>query len=114
MGLPSDSEYIGKWVTQVRKGLLDYCVIRLLGNEEKYGYQLVQDLKKMPNLIITEGTIYPILAKLKKEGLLQSELKDTGVGPTRRYYKLTKEGINMLKNMNDYWENLSRSIEKLR
>ena len=105
--------HLGKWITQVRKGLLDFCVIRLLGRGEKYGYQLVQELKKMPNLIITEGTIYPILGKLKKEGLLVSELKDTGSGPTRRYYRLTKTGERMRQDMDEYWQKLSESVGKL-
>lgn len=65
----------------MRKGLLDFFVIRLLGPGEKYGYQLVQELKKMPNLIITEGTIYPILAKLKKRRLPACGAQRHRLGP---------------------------------
>jgi PadR family transcriptional regulator PadR len=110
---PGETGYLPRWITQVRKGLLDLCVMSLLGRGEKYGYQLVQELKQMPNLVITEGTIYPILAKLKKEGLLISELKDMGSGPTRRYYSLTKPGEQMRQEMIQYWQELAVSVKDL-
>lgn len=113
VGSSPETAYLPKWVTQVRKGLLDFCVMRLLGRGEKYGYQLVQELKQMPNLVITEGTIYPILAKLKKEGLLISELKDTGSGPTRRYYRLSGAGEQMRSEMGQYWQDLTESVREL-
>ena len=113
MGTSAETDYLPKWITQVRKGLLDFCVIRLLGQGEKYGYQLVQELKQMPNLVITEGTIYPILAKLKKEGLLTSALKDTGSGPARRYYSLTEAGEQMRQEMSQYWLDLTESVKEL-
>ena len=109
----AETTYLSKWITQVRKGLLDFCVMRLLGRGEKYGYQLVQELKQMPNLVITEGTIYPILAKLKKEGLLIAELKDTGSGPTRRYYRLSESGEQMRREMGEYWQDLTESVREL-
>ncbi|NKB89440.1 MAG: PadR family transcriptional regulator [Acidobacteria bacterium] len=113
MAASAESEYLSKWITQVRKGLLDFCVMRLLDRGERYGYQLVQELKQMPNLVITEGTIYPILAKLKKEGLLISELKDTGSGPTRRYYRLSPSGEQMCDEMGRYWQDLTESVKEL-
>lgn len=106
-------DYLANWHTQIRKGLLDYCICKLLSEKEKYGYQLVKELEQLPNLIITEGTIYPILAKLKKEGYLSSQLKDDGSGPARKYYSLTPKGKKVKGEMDDYWAELQKSIKKI-
>ena len=107
-----DSE-LSNWTTQIRKGLLDYCVLKRLGRGERYGYQLVRELEQLPNLVITEGTIYPILAKLKRDRFVETELKDTGSGPARRYYRLTSAGKRTSESMSAYWGELIHSIGKL-
>ena len=104
---------LSNWTTQIRKGLLDYCVLKRLGRGERYGYQLVRELEQLPNLVITEGTIYPILAKLKRDGFVETELKDTGSGPARRYYRLTPAGKRVSESMGAYWNELVHSIERL-
>jgi len=105
--------FIENWSTQVRKGLLDYAIMRTLISGERYGYEIVRLLDGHPQLAIKEGIIYPILSKLKKSGLVVSELKDVGVGPARRYYSLTKIGRETLTEMDDYWEKLIVSIKYL-
>lgn len=101
------------WITQLRKGLLELCVINVLERGEGYGYQIVQRLKMLEDLAITESTVYPILSRLRKEGFLKVRAVASSEGPPRRYFSLTVLGRRRVREMNEYWDSLTGSIQAL-
>ena len=78
--------------TQLRKGVLENCVLALLRDQPRYGYELVQELARVDGMLTTEGTIYPLLLRLHRDGLVQTERRDSSDGPPRKYYRLTPAG----------------------
>lgn len=101
------------WVAQVRKGLVEFCLLAGLRQGEAYGYQLLQNLTKAEGLAITESTVYPILARFTKEGFVSVRSAPSPSGPPRRYYKLTKIGEDRLGQMEIYWEKIQKSTNAL-
>src|SRR5882724_7667348 len=110
----SVSDFFDNWTVQVRKGVLDVCILRALGRREYYGYELVKKLAGIPGLGVTEGTLYPLLSRLRLQGLVSARLEESSEGPARKYYALTKEGVQTMATMNDYLETLNESARKLR
>ncbi len=105
---------IDGWITQMRKGLLEYCVLLALRPGESYGYEIVQALKRMEDLSVSESTVYPILARLRSEQLLKSRDVPSASGPPRRYFSLTPRGKIRLAEMNAYWPVLVDAIDRLK
>jgi PadR family transcriptional regulator PadR len=101
------------WITQFRKGLVELCVLATLDRGEAYGYQIVERLNDAAGLATTEGTVYPLLARLEREGLLSVRTGASPAGPPRRYYLLTAAGRQRLRNMARYWFQLQGSINHL-
>jgi len=101
------------WIVQVRKGILEVCILNALKEKERYGYDLVKTLVALPGLGVTEGTIYPLLSRLNLQGLVQTRLEESSAGPARKYYVLTKEGKKMLETMNTYLDKLIKSAREL-
>lgn len=101
------------WTTQVRKGLLELCILNLLARGELYGYDLVKQLAEIKGLVITEGTIYPLLSRLRKASLLKTRLEESSAGPVRKYYALTREGYQDRTRLNAYWNELSLGVSSL-
>ncbi len=87
------------WGSQLRKGVLELAVLGLLAREPRYGSQLVDDLAAHPELAITAGTVYPLVARLAKGGLVTSTWRESPVGPPRKYYTLTPAGRAALAGM---------------
>jgi len=106
-------DFFDNWTTQVRKGLLELCILNALAGEERYGYDLVRTMVELPGLGVTEGTIYPLLSRLRVAGLISSRLEESSSGPARKYYALTKEGRELLRTMNGYMEELNNSVDRL-
>ena len=104
---------LDNWTTQVRKGLLELCLFNLLAQGEMYGYDIVKRLAGIRGLVITEGTLYPLLSRLRKTGLLKTRLEESPSGPARKYYTLSDQGRQVLESMNMYWEDLTAGIEGL-
>ena len=102
------------WITQLRKGLLEYCVLSAISTGETYGYELVQRLKGIEQLAITESTVYPILSRLKQEGYVKARDAPSSAGPPRRYFSLTSIGQHRIGEMNVYWDIQHREHTKLR
>jgi PadR family transcriptional regulator PadR len=102
------------WVTQLRKGLVEFCVLNVLRRGESYGYEIVQALKNVEALAVSESTVYPILARLRAEGLLKVRDVPSPAGPPRRYFALTVAGRLRVAEMNAYWELLAQAIAGLR
>ncbi len=97
----------------MRKGMLEYCVLLLLRRQPSYANDIIKQLKEA-DLIVVEGTLYPLLTRLKKEGMLSYEWRESVQGPPRKYYALTDEGTTALKAMDETWSSLTRTIEVLK
>ena len=97
--------------TQFKKGVMDLCVLSILGEKDCYGYELVQNISK--NISISEGTLYPILRRLKKEGYLQTYLRESNEGPSRKYYSLTKSGKQKSDQLKTGWKKFSEKVNKI-
>jgi len=109
----TDTFYIN-WTTQLRKGLLELAILNSLGSGPLYGYELVRRLGDVDSLVITEGTVYPILSRLKNEKYIESYIEESTSGPPRKYYRLTARGREELRRMNEHWEQLHGALVSLR
>ena len=99
-----------KWLTQMKRGLLELCILNLVNSENMYGYQIVKQLTQVPGLVVTTGTIYPLLSRLKREGFLTSSLVESEQGPARRTYELTTAGGRHLQNINESWLEITDAV----
>jgi PadR family transcriptional regulator PadR len=90
-------------VTQMRKGALEYCVLALLTSQPRYGFEIVQSLSQIDGMLTSEGTMYPMLGRLRRDGLVDTQWQESPAGPPRRYYKLTAEGRRTLRAFRDEW-----------
>jgi PadR family transcriptional regulator PadR len=97
-------------IKQLRKGILELAILGCLYHESHYGYSLVKTLSGEGDITLTEGTIYPILSRLAKEGLIQSEWIESQQGPPRKYYSLTTEGKNTFEVLNVEFKKLTDLI----
>ena len=102
------------WVTQLRKGVLEYCVLLALKGRASYGYEIVQALRRSEDLDVGESTVYPILARLREEGCLARRRVPSPSGPPRTYFSLTLEGKMRLAAMDEAWGALERILESLK
>lgn len=102
------------WTTQLRKGLLELAILNSLDAGPLYGYEIVRHLADVDSLVITEGTVYPILSRLKTDRYLEAYLQESPEGPPRKYYRLTARGRDELRRMNEHWERLHDAIAGLR
>lgn len=99
--------------SQMRKGMLEFCVLLLLHREAAYATDIISQLKEA-ELIVVEGTLYPLLTRLKNDGLLMYEWRESTQGPPRKYYELTEEGSKALVDMDEAWLGLARTVEYLK
>jgi PadR family transcriptional regulator PadR len=106
-------DFFDNWTVQVRKGVLEVCILNALAEKERYGYELVKTLVAIPGLGVTEGTLYPLLSRLRVQGLISSRLEESSEGPARKYYALTRTGRSIMKTMNEYLDNLNRGTREL-
>jgi PadR family transcriptional regulator PadR len=107
------SDFFDNWIVQVRKGVLELCILRTLAKDERYGYELVKALAAVPGLALSEGTLYPLLSRLRVAGLVSTRLEESAEGPARKYYSLTREGRRTLATMNDFLEELNEGTSSL-
>ena len=101
------------WTTQLRKGLLELAILNVLGGGPLYGYEIVRRLGDVDGLVITEGTVYPILSRLRNEEYVESYIEESPEGPPRKYYRLTNPGRDELRRMNQHWQRLHVAIGEL-
>ena len=97
--------------TQIKKGLLDLCVLSFLIDKDMYGYEIVQSISK--SIEVSEGTIYPILRRLSKEGYFETYIVESNEGPARKYYKITALGIEFYKKQLNSWEKLKNGMDSI-
>lgn len=105
--------FYDNWTTQLRKGLLELAILNSLGGGPLYGYDIVRRLGDVDSLVITEGTVYPILSRLKNERYIESYIEESSSGPPRKYYRLTARGREELRRMNQHWQQLHDAIGTL-
>ncbi len=94
---------------QMRKGILEFCVLGIISNKEAYPSEIISELKEA-KLIVVEGTLYPLLTRLKNAGLLKYRWEESSSGPPRKYYSLTDDGQEFLSEMHDTWKTLSNAV----
>ncbi len=97
---------------QMRKGILELCVLSITSKEAVYPSDILSQLKAA-KLIVVEGTIYPLLNRLKKSNLLEYEWKESASGPPRKYYKTTNEGNQILTLLHEHWKSLQDSVQQI-
>ena len=97
-------------ITQLRKGILELAILGCLNRGRHYGYSLVKTISGEKNIDLTEGTIYPILSRLAKEGLIQSEWMESSQGPPRKYYTLTLKGKEAYRLLEEEFQKLASII----
>ena len=103
---------IEKAKAQMRKGVLEYCILSIIAERESYASDILTLLKEA-ELIVVEGTLYPLLTRLKNEGLLNYRWEESKSGPPRKYYSITKSGQQILVLLNTSWDELVASIQKI-
>lgn len=97
---------------QMRKGILEYCILSILKNNDAYVAEILVELKAA-KLIVVEGTIYPLLTRLKNAELLEYRWEESTGGPPRKYYKLTDEGTKFLNELSSSWKELQVSVKTI-
>jgi PadR family transcriptional regulator, regulatory protein PadR len=102
-----------KWEVQLRKGCLELAILASLWPGRLYGLEILRVLEKDSDLVITEGTVYPLLSRLKAEGLLESEWVEAEAGHPRKYYRLTPAGRGRVAAMGRIWSRFSASLNRL-
>ena len=106
---------IDDWRSQIKRGTLEFCVLLMIAQKERYGYELIARLEKRPILAARESTIYPLLRRLLKEGLLSSVWRESAEGlPPRKYYTITAAGRDYLSAMEGEWAELLSAIDELK
>jgi len=108
-----DAEF-PRWRTQARKGVLELAILNVMAGDQVYGYQVAKRLGEVFGPDLSEGTVYPILSRLRRQGLVRATTVDSPDGPPRKYYALTAAGRRQLEQMNQDWERLCQSIRSLR
>jgi PadR family transcriptional regulator len=100
-------------ISQLRRGVLEFCVLALLRDDERYGFEIVRALSEADGLVTTEGTVYPLLARLRKEGVVETTWRESPSGPPRRYYRLTPAGRALLDAFTTEWMRFRDSVDNL-
>lgn len=99
--------------TQMLKGILEGCLLAVISEEEVYGYEMTKKLELYGFNMVSEGSIYPLLIRMKKDGLVTTTTKSSESGPKRKYYSLTDKGKQQLVTFIGIWGNISSSVNKL-
>ena len=100
-------------MAQLRRGTLEYCVLALLREEELYGFELIRRLELAEGLVTSEGTIYPLLGRLRRTGWVDTRWQESPAGPPRKYYTLTGAGREALRYFIAEWQNFSKAVNEI-
>jgi PadR family transcriptional regulator PadR len=107
---PGDARNV---LTQLRRGTIEYCVLAVLAGSEEYAFELVRRLSAVDGLVTSEGTIYPLLARLRRDGLVTTTWQESDAGPPRKYYRLTSAGGRALAGFTDEWMRFRDAVDEL-
>lgn len=99
--------------SQLNRGTLEGCIVKIISNEETYGYEIVTRLQDYGFIDVKEGTIYPILVRLEKKNIISSVYKESPLGPKRKYYFLTELGKEFLVEFIDVWNDVKGSVDRI-
>ncbi|MGM9770263.1 MAG: PadR family transcriptional regulator [Candidatus Cryptobacteroides sp.] len=99
--------------SQMRKGVLEYCILCILAKREAYASSIIEELKTA-NMIVVEGTLYPLLIREKNQGLLSYRWEESPQGPPRKYYMITEKGRALLQEMDNAWNEIVTTIDTLK
>jgi len=100
-------------IAQMRRGALEYCVLALLARRDRYGFELVQNLGQVDGMVTSEGTIYPLLSRLRRDGVVETFWRESASGPPRRYYRITPPGRKALVDFRDEWKRFQAGVDQL-
>ena len=98
--------------SQMRKGILEYCILSIISRQEVYTSDILDALRQA-DLLVVEGTVYPLLSRLKNNGLLKYRWQESTDGPPRKYFTLTEEGEQLLSSLNQEWSIISKAINTI-
>lgn len=104
---------VESWKIQLRKGIFDMLILNTLRDRAQYGLEIVKELENIPDLTLAEGTVYPLLSRLKSEGLVFTEWIESEQGRPRKYYSLSEKGKKFCNELNEAWYSFSKSIDKI-
>jgi PadR family transcriptional regulator PadR len=107
---PGDARNV---LTQLRRGTIEYCVLAVLADSEEYAFELVRRLSAVDGLVTSEGTIYPLLARLRRDGLVTTTWQESDAGPPRKYYRLTPAGHRGLVGFTEEWTRFRDAVDVL-
>ncbi|MEA2686958.1 MAG: PadR family transcriptional regulator, regulatory protein PadR [Actinomycetota bacterium] len=100
-------------LSQLRRGALEYCVLALLADEERYGFDIVRTLGSIDGMVTGEGTLYPLLSRLKSDGRVATTWRDSDAGPPRKYYALTADGRRALDDFTAEWRRFRDAVDSI-
>ena len=104
---------LGQRTSQLLRGVLDMCLLALISEEPSYGYEMVRKLEQRGLELVSEGTIYPLLSRLQRRGLVETYLTPSTGGPPRKYYRVTAHGRNVLGVWTSEWDDFRRSVDSV-
>ena len=99
--------------SQLMRGTLEGCILKIISEQTTYGYEILLSLKRRGFDEISEGTIYPLLLRLEKQGSITAQLLPSPFGPKRKYYSITESGNGYLRSFEQYWAQVSRSVNEI-
>ena len=102
-----------KLLAQMRRGSIEYCVLALLQSGDRYGFEITRELAAADGLVTSEGTVYPILTRLRNVGLVDTYWQESSEGPPRRYYRITSKGELALKPFVEQWERFRDAVDSI-
>ncbi len=97
---------------QMRKGVLELCILKILSVKDKYSFEIIESLKKS-KILVVEGTLYPLLTRLKNGGFLEYRWEESTSGPPRKYYSITNNGNKFLDELHISWSELNKAVTTL-
>jgi len=104
---------ISATTTQMLKGMLEGCLLAVIARGETYGYEMIEKLERHGFHMVSEGSIYPVLMRMQKEGLVTATVRDSPSGPPRKYYSATPKGLAYLADFQARWNELARAVNRL-
>ncbi|MBU0706691.1 PadR family transcriptional regulator [Patescibacteria group bacterium] len=104
---------VDNWKTQLKKGISEMIILNILQEKTGYGLEIVKSLEENEEIALTEGTIYPILSRLKAEGLVFTEWIESEQGRQRKYYSLSEKGRKVCKSLNEAWYSFIKNVDKI-
>jgi len=113
MVLGGTNQQRGGLLTELRRGVLEYCVLSLVRDRETYAFEIVRHLGEAGGLVTSEGTIYPLLARLRRDSLVTTSWRESDAGPPRRYYRITAAGARALEAFTADWAGFRDAVDDI-